>query len=65
MLDMTMEHVYSGIVHALKGILQPPPANQLGMREYYRRIVCILEDVKQQIDDLILTMEYRLREYEQ
>jgi hypothetical protein len=60
-----MEHVYNDVMHTLKSILQPPPSNQLGMKEYYRRIVSILEDVKQQIEDLIITLEYRMREYEQ
>lgn len=60
-----MEHVYNSITHALKGVLQPPPANQLGMAEHYRRILSILEDVKYQIEDLQSTMRHRLREYEQ
>jgi hypothetical protein len=51
-----MEHIYNNIVHQLRNIIIPPPANQLEMEFYYRRIISALEDAKQQIEDLQETM---------
>lgn len=60
-----MEHVYNDIVQSLRNILVPPPANQLEMEFYYRRIVSVLEDVKQQIEQLQDDLRHRAREWEQ
>jgi hypothetical protein len=60
-----MEHIYNNIVHQLKNIIIPPPANQLEMEFYYRRIVSALEDAKQQIEDVQETIRHRMREWQQ
>lgn len=60
-----MEHVYNNLVQQLRNIILPVPANQLEMSFYYRRIISVLEDVKQQIEELQDTMRHRLREWEE
>jgi hypothetical protein len=60
-----MEHIYNNIVHQLHNIIIPPPANQLEMEFYYRRIISALDDAKHQIEDVQETMRHRMREWEQ
>lgn len=60
-----MEHTYNDLTHQLRNILLPPPTNQLEMEFYYRRIISVLEDVKQQIEDLQTLLRCRAREWQQ
>lgn len=62
---INMEHLYNNIVHQLRNIIIPPPANQLEMEFYYRRIISALEDAKQQIEDAQETIRHRMREWQQ
>ena len=64
-LYANMEHVYNDLTQQLRNIILPPPTNQLEMEFYYRRIISILEEVKQQIEDIQTTMRHRAREWEQ
>jgi hypothetical protein len=60
-----MEHFYNDLVKDLRNLLIPPPANQLEMEFYYRRVISVLEGIKEQIEDAQEILRHRLEETKQ
>jgi hypothetical protein len=59
-----MYEVYDKIVSLLTCILEPAPLNQLGMPDYCRYMLSILDQIKKQIEELEETYRNTLRSYD-
>lgn len=57
-----MEVVYNDVINALRVLRTPLPANQLGVRDYYLRILNGLLYAREIIDDTILFVNARVKE---
>lgn len=57
-----MEHLYNQIVGQLRNLLIPPPANQLEMNFYYYRLLAVLQDTKDTIEDAQEMLKARLQD---
>lgn len=59
-----MEQFYDKIIKTLSCILEPAPLNQLGMPSYYRHILAVLSQIKEQIESMEAYYKSQLNSWE-
>ena len=59
-----MSQMYDKIVSLLGSILEPPPLNQLGVPDYCRHMLRVLDEVKKMIEDLESSYRTMLHSYD-